>query len=91
MFKKIEHIGIAVKSMESANEMFSQLSEAGEGIHHIAFEVENIHTEMTRLKEAGFQLIHEAPKDGADNKSICFIHPKSTNKILIELCMEKPA
>jgi methylmalonyl-CoA/ethylmalonyl-CoA epimerase len=61
----------------------------GEGIHHIAFEVEDIHAEMKRLKEAGFVLLHETPKDGADNKLICFLHPRGTNGVLVELCMEK--
>lgn len=60
----------------------------GEGIHHIAFEVEDIHQEMSRLSEQGFQLINEAPKRGADNKWVCFLHPKSTNGVLVELCQE---
>lgn len=129
---KIEHIGIAVKDIESANHIFESLlsqphykSEAvesesvitsffkigeskiellqatipqspiakfiekkGEGIHHIAFEVEDIYKEMERLKEKGFTLISEEPKKGADNKLICFLHPKNTNGVLIELCQE---
>jgi methylmalonyl-CoA/ethylmalonyl-CoA epimerase len=60
----------------------------GEGIHHIAFEVEDIRKEMERLKKEGFTLINEAPKKGADNKLVCFLHPKSTNSILIEICQE---
>ena len=60
----------------------------GEGIHHIAFEVDDIEKEMERLKKEGFTLIHEKPKKGADNKLICFLHPKSTNGILVELCQE---
>ena len=60
----------------------------GEGIHHIAFEVENIEAEMARLAGAGFQLLSEEPKKGADNKLVCFIHPKSTNGVLVELCQE---
>jgi len=60
----------------------------GEGIHHIAFEVENIFEEMNRLRSEGFQLLHDVPKKGADNKLVCFLHPKSTNSVLIELCME---
>jgi methylmalonyl-CoA/ethylmalonyl-CoA epimerase len=60
----------------------------GEGIHHIAFDVEDIHAEMKRLQEEGFVLIHETPKKGADNKLICFLHPKSSNGVLIELCQE---
>lgn len=61
----------------------------GEGIHHIAFEVEDILQEMERLKAEGFILLSEQPKDGADNKLVCFLHPKSTNSVLIELCQEK--
>ena len=61
----------------------------GEGMHHIAFEVEDIHAEMRRLVAAGFTLLNEEPKLGADNKLICFLHPKGTNGVLIELCMER--
>jgi methylmalonyl-CoA/ethylmalonyl-CoA epimerase len=129
---KVEHIGIAVKNMESANSLFSKLfnkdpyklekvesesvatsffqmgdtkielleaetedsaiakfiEKKGEGIHHIAYEVENIESEMKRLASEGFQLINKAPKKGADNKLVCFLHPKSTNGVLIELCQE---
>ncbi|QHL87014.1 methylmalonyl-CoA epimerase [Nibribacter ruber] len=128
----VEHIGIAVKSCEDANKLFTKLlgaepykaetveSEAvntsffhvgntkielleataehsaiakfierkGEGIHHIAFEVADIHAEMERLRAEGFQLLNEAPKRGADNKLVCFIHPKSANGVLVELCQE---
>lgn len=128
----VEHIGIAVKSCEEANKLFTKLlgaepykaetveSEAvntsffsvgntkielleatadhsaiakfierkGEGIHHIAFEVEDIHAEMERLRGEGFQLLNDAPKRGADNKLVCFIHPKSANGVLVELCQE---
>ncbi len=59
------------------------------GFHHIAFEVDNIDVELKRLKNKGFKLIHEAPKSGADNKQIAFLHPKSTQGILVELCQEK--
>lgn len=130
---KLEHIGIAVKNLESANELFGTLFNAppykieavesegvktsffqtgeskielleatnpnsaiarfiekrGEGIHHLAFEVEDIEAEIERLSKEGYQLIHEAPKDGADNKRIAFLHPKSTNGVLVELCQEK--
>ena len=65
------------------------LEKKGEGIHHIAFEVADIENEMERLKREGFVLLNEKPKMGADNKLICFLHPKTTNGILIELCMEK--
>lgn len=131
--KKVEHIGIAVKDLRNANQLFERLfnqpnykleelesegvstsffkvgetkielleatnensavskfiEKRGEGIHHIAFEVEDIDAEMQRLKAEGFQLIQQNPKDGADNKKICFLHPKSTNGVLIELCQEK--
>lgn len=62
------------------------IEKKGEGIHHIAFEVEDIETEMVRLKSEGFILLNETPKKGADNKLVCFLHPKSTNSVLIELC-----
>lgn len=58
----------------------------GEGVHHIAFEVDDISDEIMRLKKLGFHIINETPKKGADNKLICFVHPKSTNGVLIELC-----
>jgi len=131
--EKVEHIGIAVKSLsasvplfekllntncyktepvesEKVNTAFFQTGETkiellesteedgvisrfiekkGEGIHHIAFEVNDIHKEMDRLKKEGFVLLNEQPKDGADNKLVCFLHPKETNGVLIELCMEK--
>jgi methylmalonyl-CoA/ethylmalonyl-CoA epimerase len=130
---KVEHIGIAVKSLTDSIPLFEKLlntacyktetveSEAvataffqkgetkiellestkedgvikkfiekkGEGIHHIAFEVEDIEKEMERLKGEGFQLLNLQPKAGADNKLICFLHPKGTNAVLIELCQEK--
>jgi methylmalonyl-CoA/ethylmalonyl-CoA epimerase len=130
---KIEHIGIAVKSLEQSIPLFEKLlntscykteqvssenvntaffqkgenkiellestnedgvirkyiDKKGEGIHHIAFEVEDIYAEMNRLKSEGFILLHEQPKNGADNKLVCFLHPKSTNSILVELCQEK--
>lgn len=130
---RIEHIGIAVKKMETADSLFEALlnqqpykkelvesegvttsffkigqnkvelleaiddkspiaryiEKRGEGIHHIAFEVEDIYAEMARLKAEGFQLLNEAPKNGADNKLVCFVHPKSANGVLVELCQEK--
>lgn len=64
------------------------IDKKGEGLHHIAFEVENIESEMARLKSEGFILLNEKPKKGADNKLVCFLHPKSTNGVLIELCEE---
>ena len=132
--EKIEHIGIAVKSLSVSIPLFESLlntscykvelveSEAvktaffatgsqkiellestgpetviarfiekkGEGIHHIAFAVADIEAEIKRLTNAGFVLINEKPRPGADNKLVCFLHPKNTNGVLIELCMEKP-
>ncbi len=64
------------------------IEKKGEGIHHLAFEVENIHFEIERLKKEGFIFINETPKKGADNKLICFLHPKETNGVLIEICQE---
>ncbi len=61
----------------------------GPGLHHVAFEVDDIHEEMGRLQEAGFQFINEQPKEGADNKLVAFIHPKSTKGVLVELCQER--
>ncbi|MCI5057339.1 MAG: methylmalonyl-CoA epimerase [Flavobacteriales bacterium] len=132
MLKKIEHIGIAVDSVEGLNGLFEKLlgtevykeevvqeqgvntsflkvgeskiellegiddnddnvikkylQKKGPGIHHIAFEVDSIEDEVARLKQLGFIFINEEPKKGADNKKIVFIHPKSTNGILVELC-----
>ncbi len=131
---KIEHLGIAVKSLETSDNLFARLlgkrnykqesveregvvtsfyevgeskielleastaespiskfiEKRGEGINHIAFGVDDIQTEISRLKEAGFEFISEVPKDGADNKLVVFLHPKSTNGVLVELCQEKP-
>jgi methylmalonyl-CoA/ethylmalonyl-CoA epimerase len=130
--KKIEHIGIAVKSLEISNLVFEKLFGApayksemvesegvktsffmngpnkielleathpgspiakflekkGEGIHHIAFDVEDIVSEIARLKAEGFVVLNEVPKKGADNKWVTFLHPKTTNGVLIELCQE---
>ncbi|NOT37848.1 MAG: methylmalonyl-CoA epimerase [Saprospiraceae bacterium] len=129
---KLEHIGIAVKDIEKANEVYSLLfnekpykkeivesegvitsffktgeskiellqslhsnsaiakfiDKKGEGMHHIAFEVDDINAEMERLKEEGFHCLNEKPKKGADNKLVCFFHPKSAHGVLIELCQE---
>jgi methylmalonyl-CoA/ethylmalonyl-CoA epimerase len=130
---KVEHIGIAVHSLENSIPLFEKLlniscyktelvnsenvktaffqkgetkiellestaedgviqkyiDKKGEGLHHIAFDVKDIHAEMNRLKNEGFILLNEKPKNGADNKLVCFLHPKSTNSILVELCQEK--
>jgi len=66
------------------------IEKRGEGIHHIAFSVEDISAEIERLKASGFIFISEEPKEGADNKLVVFLHPKSTNGVLVELCQEKP-
>ncbi len=133
MIKKIEHIGIAVSSIENSNLLFKKLfgephyklenlesegvstsffmigetkielleattpnspiakfiEKKGEGIHHIAYAVDDLDSEINRLTSEGFQFISKQPKDGVDNKRICFLHPKSTNGILVELCEEK--
>ncbi|GGK30262.1 methylmalonyl-CoA epimerase [Yeosuana aromativorans] len=130
--KKIEHIGIAVKNIESSNTLFSKLfaqshykmetvetegvktsffkvgtnkielleathpdspiakfiEKKGEGIHHIAFDVDDIESEVKRLISEGFTVLNETPKKGADNKLVVFLHPKTTNGVLIELCQE---
>lgn len=132
MMLRIEHLGIAVKNISSANRLFEALlgtpsyksesvdrekvttsffrvgeskielleatdadspiakfiEKRGEGIHHIAFEVDDILAAMKRLQELGFQLLSEEPKKGADNKLICFLHPKSTCGVLVEICQE---
>lgn len=130
--QKIEHIGIAVKDLETANNIYEKLlgykpykqevvategvatsffisgeskiellaathpaspiakfiERKGEGIHHIAFAVEDIHAEVARLKAEGFQIINEIPRKGADNKLVVFVHPKAANGVLVELCQE---
>jgi methylmalonyl-CoA/ethylmalonyl-CoA epimerase len=81
-----------IELLESTNEngvISKFIEKKGEGIHHIAFEVEDIVAEMERLKSKGFVLLNEMPKQGADNKLVCFLHPKNTNGVLIELCQEK--
>jgi len=81
-----------IELLEATNEnspIAKFIEKRGEGIHHIAFEVEDIDAEMQRLHAEGFQLISQRPKDGVDNKRVCFLHPKTTNGVLIELCQEK--
>lgn len=81
-----------IELLEATNEnspISKYIGKKGEGIHHIAFEVENIEAEMKRLSALGFELLNETPKNGADNKLVCFLHPKTTNGVLIELCQEK--
>ena len=65
------------------------VAKKGEGIHHIAFDVEDIHAEMERLRADGFKVLNAEPKDGADNKLVCFVHPKDSHGVLVELCQEK--
>jgi methylmalonyl-CoA/ethylmalonyl-CoA epimerase len=81
-----------IELLEATNEdsaIAKFIEKKGEGIHHLAFEVKDIDFEIDRLSKEGFQLIHQTPKDGADNKRIAFLHPKSTNSVLVELCQEK--
>ena len=81
-----------IELLEATNEnsaIAKFIEKKGEGIHHIAYEVDNLEEEMIRLKKEGFELINTSPKDGADNKRICFLHPKTTNGVLVELCEEK--
>lgn len=77
-----------LESLEDNRVISKFIDKKGEGLHHIAFEVDNIESEMERLKNEGFILLNEKPKKGADNKLVCFLHPKSTNGVLIELCEE---
>ena len=78
LLESIDENGVITKFIEKK----------GVGIHHIAFEVDNIETEMERLKNEGFILLNDKPRKGADNKLVCFLHPKNTNGVLIELCQE---
>ena len=81
-----------VELLEATNEnspIAKFIAKKGEGIHHVAFEVENIEAEMKRLAALGFELLNTTPKNGADNKLVCFLHPKTTNGVLVELCQEK--
>ena len=81
---------IELVQSETADGVISKFIEKkGEGIHHIAYAVDDLDSEINRLTSEGFQFISKQPKDGADNKRICFLHPKSTNGILVELCEEK--
>ncbi len=77
-----------LESAEADGVIAKFIDKKGEGIHHIAFEVADIFAEMERLKSEGFILLNEKPKLGADNKMVCFLHPKGTNGVLIELCQE---
>ena len=77
-----------LEAIEESSPINIFIQKKGEGVHHIAYEVEDLEKEMERLRREGFQLLSEKPKKGADNKIICFLHPKSTNGVLIELCQE---
>jgi methylmalonyl-CoA/ethylmalonyl-CoA epimerase len=80
-----------VELLEAQNEnsaIAKFIEKRGEGIHHLAFEVDDIYAEMKRLQAEGFEILNPEPKKGADNKLICFLHPKTTNGILVELCQE---
>ena len=80
-----------IELLEATNEnsaIHKFIEKKGEGIHHIAFDVSDIYAEIIRLQAEGFQLISDQPKKGADNKLVVFLHPKSTNGVLIELCQE---
>ncbi|RYE37063.1 MAG: methylmalonyl-CoA epimerase, partial [Sphingobacteriales bacterium] len=85
---KGNHIITVITEHKAVLDTCAHLEKKGEGIHHIAFEVEDIYAEIERLKTLGFILINPEPKRGADNKLICFLHPKTTNGVLVELCME---
>ncbi len=77
-----------LESIEADGVIARFIQKKGEGIHHIAFEVADIEAEMARLRGEGFTVLNETPKKGADNKLICFLHPKDTSGVLIELCQE---
>jgi len=77
-----------LEAMDPISPIGKFLAKKGEGFHHIAFEVDDIHAEIKRLTSLGFEMIHETPKPGADNKLIAFLHPKSTQKLLVEICQE---
>ena len=88
-FKKGENKIELVEAYAPGSVINTFIEKKGEGLHHIAFEVDDIEAEVKRLVNSGFSLVNEIPKDGADNKLVCFLHPKSTNGVLIELCMEE--
>ena len=77
-----------LQSTKNESAIAKFIAKKGEGIHHIAFAVKDIYKEIKRLKESGYTIINESPKKGADNKLVCFVHPKNTKGVLIELCQE---
>lgn len=88
-FFQVGNTKIELLEATSENSAIAKFIERkGEGIHHIAFEVKDIYAEMARLKAEGFQILNEVPKRGADNKLVCFVHPKSANGVLVELCQQ---
>lgn len=78
-----------LEAVDNEGAIAKYLEKNREGIHHIAFDVDDIHFEIERLKKEGFIFINDQPKEGADNKLIVFLHPKSTNGLLVELCQER--
>lgn len=89
MFFRVEETKIELLEASAPDSVISKFIEKrGEGLHHVAFEVADIQKEMQRLKQEGFVLLNETPKAGADNKLVCFVHPKTTHGVLIELCQE---
>ena len=88
-FKQAENKIELLESIAPDGVIGKFIEKRGEGLHHMAFEVQDIYAEMARLKSEGFVLLNEEPKEGADNKLVCFLHPASTNSVLIELCMDK--
>ncbi len=78
-----------LQAMRSDSPIARYLSRRDEGLHHIAFEVDNIFSEMDRLEKAGFEILNHEPKEGADHKLVVFLHPRTTNGVLVELCQEK--
>lgn len=78
-----------IEGLQPGNVIQKFIDKKGEGLHHIAFEVEDIHQEIKHLQSEGFQFINDQPKEGADNKLVCFLHPKDTNGVLVELVMER--
>lgn len=88
-FKKGETKIELLESSSADGVIAKYIEKKGEGLHHIAFDVTDIFAEMERLKKEGFVLLNELPKTGADNKLVCFLHPKGTNGVLVELCQER--
>lgn len=88
-FKKGETKIELLESTDPGGVIARFIENRGEGLHHIAFEVANIELEIERLKNEGFQVLGDGPRPGADNKLVCFLHPRSTNGVLVEICMDR--